>query len=295
MQWLNYHHLYYFYVIANEGGVTEATKKLKLAQSTLSAQLKQFEIIIGYQLFERKNRKMILTDVGKRVFNYAHEIFSLGEELRDSLVNIQDSLKVSIRIGIMDSIPKKISREIVRIVTGENKAKITIVEETLSSLTLKLTNHEIDLIIANDKPPVDGSKSKFYARLIGELKVIFVAHPSQIDLMKNVPQSLNNQPIIMPGVHSPLRLELLEHFKIKHFQPHVVAEIDDIELQKMLVLDKHGFGAFPIMSVEEELKSGSLIRLSETPICHENLWIITTHRLVHNPLTQLLLQNLRPK
>lgn len=294
MQWLNYHHLYYFYVIASEGGVTDATKKLKLAQSTLSAQLKQFEEVIGYQLFERKSRRLHLTDVGKRVFDYAHEIFSLGEELRDSIGNFQDSLRLALRVGIMDSIPKRISRQLVQVVARENQARITIFEESLASLTAKLAAHEIDLIVSNDKPPTDGGKSKFHAKLIGEFKIVFVAHPSREDLKADFPRSLNNEPIILPGFNTPLRAELLDHLKIKHVQPIVVAEVDDVELQKMLVLDQLGFAALPLMSVTDEIQAKQLIRLSETPICHENLWLITTHRLVHNPLARLLIKTFRP-
>lgn len=241
MQWLNYHHLYYFYVIASEGSVTEATTKLKLAQSTLSAQLKQFEESVGFKLFERKHRKLILTDVGLRVFDYANEIFSLGNELRDSLSDFEGSLKVSIRIGVMDSIPKKLSRDMFELISREHGARIVITEESLPSLCNRLETHEIDLILANDKPPTEGKKSRFHAKLVGELQVVFVATPELMDLKKDLPRSLNNQPMIMPGEHSPLRNEVLEHFKIKHIQPNVIGEVDDIELQKMLVLDGHGF------------------------------------------------------
>ena len=293
MNWLNYHHLYYFYTIACEGGVTEATHKLKLAQSTLSTQLKQFEDVIGYKLFERKNRKLILTDVGKRVYEYAHEIFSLGDELRESIGNYEQSLRLSLRIGVMDSIPKRICREMVEISSRENNARITIFEESLHALSKKLEEHEIDLILANDVPP-GGKNSRFHAKLIGNLKVIFVGHPSQALLKPHLPRSLDNQPMIMPGYHSPLRSELLELFKIKHIQPVIVAEVDDLELQKMLILDGHGFGALPIMSVESELSSGKILPLSDTAICHENLWIITTHRLVHHPLAKLLIDHFRP-
>ena len=290
MNWLNYHHLYYFYTIASEGGVTEATYKLKLAQSTLSAQLKQFEEVIGYKLFERKNRRLTLTDVGHRVYEYAHEIFSLGEELRDSLSNLEHSLRLSLRIGVMDSIPKGICREMVAIASRENKARITIFEESLEALSKRLANHEIDLILANDKPPGD-KNSNFHAKLIGNLQVIFVGNTSQSHLIANQPRSLNNQPVIMPGLHSPLRSELIELFKINHIQPIVVAEVDDLELQKMLILDGHGFGALPTISVKNELKTGQIIRISDTAICHENLWVITTHRLVHHPIAKFLIEH----
>ena len=294
MQWLNYHHLYYFYVIASEGSVTEAAGKLKLAQSTLSAQLKQFEDVIGFKLFERKHRKLTLTDVGLKVFDYAHEIFSLGNELRDSIGDFEDSLRVSFRLGVMDCIPKKLSRDLFKKIAETDGARMVFTEESLPSLCNRLEKHEIDLILANDKPPTEGKKSRFHAKLVGELKVVFVTTPDRMDLKKDIPRSLNNQPMIMPGEHSPLRNEILEHFKIKHIQPNIVGEVDDIELQKMLVLDGHGFTALPLISVEEELKNGSLIRLSDTPICHENLWLISSHRLVHNPIAKILLDTFRP-
>lgn len=295
MQWLNYHHLYYFYTIATEGSVTEATKKLKLAQSTLSAQLKQFEEAIGYKVFERKNRKLLLTDVGHRIFEYAHEIFSLGEELRDSLSDFEDSLSTSVRIGIMDSIPKRLSRELVNIATRDHRAKTSITEESLSSLLSRLSEHSIDLVLANDKPPTEGKKSNFHAKLVGELKVVFVTSPERMELKRNFPRSLNDQPMVLPGDRSPLRIEILEHLKIKHIHPKVIAEVDDLELQKMLVMDGHGFTALPLMAVENELRNGELIRLSDTPICHENLWLITAHRLVHNPIAKSLLETFRPQ
>ncbi|SMF81090.1 LysR family transcriptional regulator [Pseudobacteriovorax antillogorgiicola] len=294
MQWLNYHHLFYFYTIASEGSVTEATQKLKLAQSTLSAQLKQFEESIGYKLFERKNRKLTLTDVGHRVFDYAHEIFSLGEELRESLSRFEDSLRVSIRIGVMDSIPKTLSRDLVKIASRDHGSKIGMIEESLSTLLSRLERHEIDLILANERPPTEGKNSRFHAKLVGELAVVFVTTPESMHLKADLPRSFNNQPMILPGHNSPLRQDIIDHFRIKNIHPTVVAEVDDLELQKMLVLDGHGFTALPLLSVAEELKQGQLIRLSETPICHESLWLISTHRLVHNPIAKAIINSFRP-
>ncbi len=293
MHWLNYHHLYYFYTIATEGSVTKATQKLKLAQSTLSSQLKQFEEAIGHQLFERKHRSLIMTDIGRRVYNYAHEIFSIGEELRASLKDSSQSDGLSIKLGVMDSIPKKLCQDLFKIISREGNVKTIFREESLDSLCDRLEKHEIDLILANDKPPTEGKKSKFHARLVGELSVVFVANPNMVELTKDFPRSLNAEPMIMPGEHSPLRNEVLEHFKIKHIEPKIIAEVDDIELQKRLVLDGHGFTALPLISVEQELRNGTLIRLGQTPICHENLWLISAHRLVHHPITKLLLENYR--
>ena len=293
MQWLNYHHLYYFYVIGTENSVTAAASKLRLAQSTLSTQLRQFEDTIGFKLFERHHRKLRLTDVGVRVFEYAHEIFSLGTELRESLSDLEDSLRFSIRLGIMDSIPKRLSRDVYQAIVDQHAAKITITEESLNTLCARLESHEIDLIIANDQPPTEGKNSRFHSKLIGELEIVFVATPERMALKKNLPRSLSDQPMILPGENSPLRREILEYLKIKHAHPVVAAEVDDIELQKLLVLDGHGFTALPLLAVKDELTSGRLIRLSDLPLCRENLWLISGHRLVHNPIAKMLLESFR--
>ncbi len=293
MQWLNYHHLYYFYTIAREGSVTLATKKTKLAQSTLSAQLKQFEDSIGYQLFERRNRRLFLTDVGRKVFDYAHEIFSLGDELRSSVTNFEQSLKVAFRVGVMDSVPKQLSQEIIRIAAGEMGAKVSVTEELLSSLLLRLANHELDLILANDRPSTGERNLPFHVKLIGELKIVIVTHPSRESLAESFPRSLDGQPFILPGEQSALRREVVDHFRVKRIQPLVLAEVDDLELQKSLVLNNFGSAALPYLSVKKEIESGELLCLSETPICHENLWLISAHRLVHNPIAKVLLEKFR--
>ena len=114
-------------------------------------------------------------------------------------------------------------------------------------------------------------------------------------LKEDLPRSLDQQPVIMPSEKSPLHAEIMEHFRVKHIHPKIVAEVDDIELQKMLILEGYGFAALPIASVAAELNAGEMIRLSETPICHESLWLITGHRLVHNPVAKELLESFRPK
>ena len=294
MQWLNYHHLYYFYVIAGEGSIALATTRLKLAQSTLSTQLKQFEEAVGYQLFIRANRRLTLTDVGRKVFEYAHEIFSLGQELRETIDHMETSFGALIRLGIMDSVPKQLVRDLFQTVAADHQAKVVIREESLPTLCERLYSHDLDLILANDKPPTENDEGRFHAKLLGQLEVVLVSSTEPITEDAKLFKSLDSQPMIMPGSNSPLRVEISEYLKIKHINPKVVAEVDDVELQKMLVLDGHGFSALPKIAIENELKNGQLHQLMDLPICQENLWLISGHRLVHNPITKRLLNSYRP-
>ncbi|MDD3151133.1 MAG: LysR family transcriptional regulator, partial [Candidatus Gastranaerophilales bacterium] len=104
----NYHHLYYFYVIAQEGSIAKATEQLRLAQPTLSAQLKQFENFLNVKLFIRENRKLILTEEGHKVLSYAKLIFDIGQELRERMVDLTDKGRPRIHIGVSNFVPKTI-------------------------------------------------------------------------------------------------------------------------------------------------------------------------------------------
>ncbi|HEX9189669.1 MAG TPA: LysR family transcriptional regulator, partial [Vicinamibacteria bacterium] len=102
MEWLNYHHLLYFWAVAREGGVTRASEHLRLAQPTISGQLKALEEALGEKLFERTGRRLVLTDVGRVVFRYADEIFSLGRELQDTLKDRPTGRPVRFNVGVAD-------------------------------------------------------------------------------------------------------------------------------------------------------------------------------------------------
>ena len=85
MNWLNDHHLLYFWVVAREGTIARACDQLHLTQPSISKQLRQLERSVGEKLFQRAGRNLVLTETGQMVFRYADEIFSLGRELSEAL------------------------------------------------------------------------------------------------------------------------------------------------------------------------------------------------------------------
>src|SRR5690606_26053686 len=113
MEWLNYHHLFYFKTIAMEGSIARAAEKLLVGQPTLSAQLRQLESAIGKPLFERRNRKLILTEAGRAALEYAHEIFQLGDEMLEVLRDRTPQNQPHLQIGALDSVPKSVILQLV--------------------------------------------------------------------------------------------------------------------------------------------------------------------------------------
>src|SRR6185369_6025518 len=102
MEWLNYHHLQYFWMVAKHGSITAASKELRLANPTISAQIHRLEAVLGEKLFTRSGRSLVLTDTGRLAFRYADEIFALGGELQDTLKGRVTGKPLRLVVGVSD-------------------------------------------------------------------------------------------------------------------------------------------------------------------------------------------------
>ena len=151
-QWINYHHLFYFKTIAEEGTVSKAAAKLFLGQPTLSAQLKQFENTLGVQLFERHHKKLVLTDQGKVALDYAKNIFKMGSEMYEVLHDRFRPLKPTLHVGALDSVPKQIVLKLVKHALRISPCQITLSEGKSDELLRELTAHSMDLLVTDFLP-----------------------------------------------------------------------------------------------------------------------------------------------
>ena len=69
MEWLNFHHLRYFWTVAKTESVRKAAEQLHISQPSISAQLKLLEETLGQKLFHRSGRNLVLTEVGQLVLS----------------------------------------------------------------------------------------------------------------------------------------------------------------------------------------------------------------------------------
>ena len=285
MDWLNYHHLNYFYVIATEQSVTKAGKKLRLAQSTLSAQLSQFEDHIGVKLFDRKGKKLTLTDMGHRVFAYAQQIFSLGAELQDLIRDRQSDEILKVQVGVTDAVPKHVPQSLLEHVLSRTGTQILVVEGRLEKLMRELASFHLDLVISNIQPPAEAGL-KVMTKLVGDFPVEVVGAPRFAQLAADFPHSLSGVDMILPMAGSQLRREFESYLELRHVRPRIRAEVEDFELQKRLALAGLGITLMPLNAVRAEIASGQLIKISDVPVTHEKLWLISGQRFNHNPVAK---------
>lgn len=287
-QWLNYHHLHYFWIIATEGSIVRASVKLRLGQPTLSTQLKILEDSLGRTLFERRNRRLVLTEAGKVAFQYASDIFRMGSEMVEAL---QDRAprgeKTHLQIGALDSVSKHITLKLTEAAYSIGPCTVSILEGKGDELLRELRAHRLDLLLSNFPPSLDES-GKLTVRSIGRIPISVYGAPKYRGLIKKFPESLAGQNFVLPTYHSKLRHDLDHFFRTARIPIVRVAETQDSSLQKLL--GASGVGLIPIAetSAAELVRDKSLIRLGRLENVSEDFWIITSARKVENPVAASL-------
>lgn len=280
MQWLNYHHLFYFKMIANEGGIARAAEKLRIGQPTLSSQLKQLEDMIGRPLFERRNRKLILTEAGKAALDYASEIFKLGDEMMEVLKDRTPEDQPHLQIGALDSVPKKVILSLVLAAQNITPCGVSILEGKGDELIRELRSHRIDLIVSN-YPSQAIEDTQVFSKSVAKLPVSVYGASKYKNLKKDFPKSLMGKPFVFPTTHSKLRHDLNHFFKLYGIKTIPVAETQDTSLQKLLA--ENGVGLAPFSEFKGE-KEQNLIRLGRLEEVYEEIWLISAQRKLENPL-----------
>lgn len=287
--WINYHHLYYFKTIATEGGIAKAAKKLRLGQPTLSTQLKQFEDQLGQVLFERRKKRLHLTEAGRIALDYAQEIFKLGDEMLDALNDRLRSDRIEVQVGILDSVPKHLALQLIQQAQKQQNCLVSIQEGRSDSLLRELMAHRIDLLLANEAPPVLEAQGLF-GRRVARMPVVICGAKAFLPLKKGFPNSLADQPFIMPINTNRLRTDLDHYFKLQSIRVDTVAEIQDTSLQKLM--GTHGSGLLPLAlpAAADLILSKELYVIGELDGVFEELWLISGDRRIHNPIASHLMK-----
>lgn len=284
MEWLNYHHLFYFWTVMREGSITAACKKLTLAQSTVSAQLGKLEQSLGGKLFNRQGRSLEATDLGLMVFQYADRIFPLGSELMDQVHNRPVVGPLSLKVGIVDQIPKLMARKLLAPALGlEKKVHLICHEGKEEKLLGELAIHRLDLVLA-DAPIRSDLSIKAYNHFLGQCGITFFAVEKIAGMVtENFPQSLDKAPMLMPMAMTMLRSALDQWFESLSIKPLIVAEFEDNALLK--VFGQAGDGVFVAPTViETEIKTQYQVEIiGRCPFIKERFYAISVERILKHP------------
>ncbi|MCA8922837.1 MAG: transcriptional activator NhaR [Planctomycetes bacterium] len=294
MNWLNYHHLLYFWSTARHGSITRACEELHLTPQTVSAQIRTLEKVVGEALFVRAGRRMELTDTGRVVFRYADEIFSLGRELTETLRGHPTTRSVTLHVGLADAFPKLLAHHVLEPAFQlEQPVRVALQVGKPEALLSSLATHELDVVIG-DAPIPAGLRVKAYNHLLGECSVTLLA---AADLAKRCrrrfPRSLDGAPMLLPSTDAALRHGLERWLDDNDLHPEVVGEFADSAILK--VFGQQGAGVFAVPTVvEAEVRRQYQVRkVAEVPEINERFYAISVERKVRHPAVAAIYEGAR--
>jgi LysR family transcriptional activator of nhaA len=283
MEWLNYHHLFYFWTVARAGSIARASEELRLAQPTISNQLKTLEASLGVKLLERQGRRLVLTDAGRTVLRYADDIFRTGRELQRAVKGLPTGQRLRLVAGVVDVIPKRMAALLLQPAVDAHPDLVLVCREgPLPQLLASLAVHELDVVIA-DVPASEEVKVKAFNHRLGDCGTSFFAAPSLAHLKKGFPRSLQGVPMLLPAPGTALRRALEAWFTAEGIQPAVSGEFDDSAL--MLAFGARGFGVFAVPRVLEDdvrAQHGAQV-IGRAEAVREAFYAITVERRLRHP------------
>lgn len=284
MEWLNYHHLYYFWQVARLGSIRKASEETRISSPAISTQIRGLEESLGARLFFRSSRSLTLTDTGRTVFRYAEEIFSLGRELVDTVKDRPAGRPLRLNIGIVDVLPKMIAQWLIEpALQLREPVRVECREGSADQLAAQLALHELDVVLS-DVPVNPNIKIGAYSHLLGECGTTFVA---SIRLAKRLhgsfPGVLSKASLLLPTENTGMRRNLDYWFSTLEIRPNIVGEFQDYALLR--AFGQAGRGVFPIASVfEKDLKQqDSLRRIGQTEEVRNRFYAISVERKLKHP------------
>ncbi len=284
MEWLNFHHLRYFWMVARKGGVRRAAEAMRVSQPSVSAQLRLLEESLGQKLFRRSGRNLVLTDVGQLVLNYADEIFSAGRELMNAIEQRPGKHPVRLNIGLTDAFPHLIAFEIFNGAFRSAEAIHVVCREAeIALLVNALQAHRLDIVLA-DEPASSTLKAKTFNHRLGRSGITFCAvAPLAAKLRRNFPHSLNDAPALLPTTNMGMRAALDAWFDKHKVRPRLIGEFEDSALMEVCSAGGRGFTVVHTVIDRAALKHYNLRVIAKVDDCGSDFYAITAERRLKHP------------
>jgi LysR family transcriptional regulator, transcriptional activator of nhaA len=286
----NYRHLYYFWVVAKEGGMARAAERLDMAVQTVSTQVRELERALGHTLLSPVGRGLRLTDAGLAAMRQAEQIFQLGEELPAVIRDAIGTPTVRLTVGISDGLPKLAVRRLMQPVMQAPRLRLLCHEDRFDDLLADLALHRLDVVLADRAAPLNPNL-KLYSHALGSSALAWYAPPQLLALAsQGFPASLATVPVLLPTTQAAVRGRLDQWFERLGIKPNLVGEFEDSALLK--TFGAAGMGVFPATAwVHDDLVARYLV--TQVGACdgvEEHFFAIAAQKKVLHPLVQQLLQ-----
>lgn len=296
VEWLNYHHLLYFWSVVRTGSVAAASAELRLAPPTVSVQIRRLEEQLGEKLLRRSGRRVVPTEMGQAVFRYADDIFSLGRELVDMVRGRPSGRPLHLVVGVVDVMPKSIAHWLIEpaLHLGE-RVRITCREADPDQLLAQLAMQNVDVVLT-DAPIGPSVKVRAYNHLLGETGVSFLSTARLARAhRRRFPKSLQGAPVLLQATNTAIRLSIDQWLDAIEVQPDIVGEFEDSEL--LWEFGQAGHGIFPVPTVLEKhvMRSHRVQLVGRTDAARGRYYAISVERRLKHPAVVAICETARQK
>ena len=285
----SYRHLYYFWVVAKEGGLTRAAEKLSLSVQTVSTQVRELEQALGAGLLKPAGRGLALTEAGRAALDLADQIFSLGETLRERVREAVDVPTVRLAVGISDGLPKLVAQRLLAPILDTPQLRLLCHEDEFDDLLGDLALHRLDVVLA-DRPAPANPNLRVYSHSLGSSPIAWYAHPRWAEAAaRDFPKSLADVPLLLPTSHAALRPRLDQWFTEQDLRVRVTGEFEDSAL--LATFGAEGLGVFPAaLAVDDALTTRhGVVRVGLCEDVEEFFYAVGTDKKISHPLVRRLL------
>lgn len=280
-EWLNYHHLRHFWMIARHRSMTRAAEALNVSQSTLSEQLRELEAWLGQPLFERRGRQLHLTGAGQLALQHAETIFETGRELMSRFRQSTGAVRRILRLGAVGPLSKNLQFDFIQPLLSDARTKVVVVAGPLDELARQLREHQLDLVLSNTPLRAD-QESNVFNHLLGELPVFLVGSRPVKATRGRFPHFLRDQPLFLPSHQSHVRMDFDLLLAKAGIEPQVRAEVDDMALLRLLALSGEGLALVSKIVVERELESRQIKFVLRVPGLVERFYALAARKRFEN-------------
>lgn len=294
MEFLNYHHLRYFRVIAGEGNLTRAAKKLNLSPPALSVQLRQLEESFGHALFERRSSGLKLTEAGRVALDYAESIGRAGEELMDVMRHRVGVGRQVLRVGAVATLSRNFQLEFLRPALRRKDVELVVRSGSLAELVVSLHAHEVDVVLSNEAVRRDAERP-WHSHRLADQAVALVGTPEWKRKRLKFPEGFDGVPLLLPSFESNTRAGFERLLAAAGVRPQVMAEVDDMAMLRLIAREEEGLALVPPVVVQDEIASGALVVTHRIPEIRESFYAVTPSRRFPNPLVGELIEAMKAK
>jgi LysR family transcriptional activator of nhaA len=286
---MNFRHLYYFWVVAKEGGITRAAERLGLAVQTVSTQLALLEQSVGKSLFTQQGRRLNLTEAGRVALAYADQIFLLGEQMQEALDDT-DSRRIRLTVGISDSLPKLTAFHLLEATTRlAAPVRLVCFEDQFDALLADLALHKLDVVLT-DRAVHSGTTLRVFSHLLFESEMVVVGTTALAQqYAKGFPGNLNGAPFLLPTRNNALRGRIDEWFELHHVHPDVAGEFEDNALLNTFGRRGHGLFFAPAALAADIAEQFGAVLVGRVPQVREQFYAVSNERKIKHPAVEAIL------